>query len=232
MFITVISSSVQYFTLLIPIRSNKRRSSIGTFMRPHSSEGNHAANSKPQKAPPPKLDYRSMVSIDDMPELFVSFDSKYCVVVVGSCLWWLWICTLFLHWLYSQGVVKFNICHNTHHTCTRYSPPLWSFVHPQMLYHKPLPSLLPPSTHTPNPSPSTSTTALCLPQCEHRCIRNSINWVRFLFDHRERRHQRRWRLLLICILCVSCVSYLRLSSVFCLLISLCAFLSSSIVSWL
>lgn len=44
-------------------------------MRPHSSEGNHAA-SKPVKAPPPKLDYRSMVSIDDMPELFVSFDSK------------------------------------------------------------------------------------------------------------------------------------------------------------
>lgn len=54
----------------------RRRSSIGTFMRPHSSEGNHHAATKPVKAPPPKLDYRSMVSIDDMPELFVSFDSK------------------------------------------------------------------------------------------------------------------------------------------------------------
>lgn len=50
-----------------------RRSSIGTFIRPHSSEGTHL-KPKPQ---PPKLDYRSMVSIDDMPELFVSFDSKY-----------------------------------------------------------------------------------------------------------------------------------------------------------
>lgn len=51
-----------------------RRSSIGTFIRPHSSEG---SQQKVAKAPPPKLDYRSMVSIDDMPELFVSFDSKY-----------------------------------------------------------------------------------------------------------------------------------------------------------
>lgn len=51
-----------------------RRSSIGTFIRPNSSDG---MQTKPTKAPPPKLDYRSMVSIDDMPELFVSFDSKY-----------------------------------------------------------------------------------------------------------------------------------------------------------
>lgn len=40
-------------------------------------------SSKPSKIPPPKLDYRSMVSVDDMPELFVSFDSKsnccYCL---------------------------------------------------------------------------------------------------------------------------------------------------------
>lgn len=50
-----------------------RRSSIGTFIRPNSSEGSQP---KPVKAAPPKLDYRSMVSIDDMPELFVSFDSK------------------------------------------------------------------------------------------------------------------------------------------------------------
>ncbi|XP_031635684.1 oxidation resistance protein 1 isoform X5 [Contarinia nasturtii] len=48
-----------------------RRSSIGTFIRPNSSDG---SQTKPVKAPPPKLDYRSMVSIDDMPELFVSFD--------------------------------------------------------------------------------------------------------------------------------------------------------------
>lgn len=34
-------------------------------------------SSKPAKIIPPKLDYRSMVSVDDMPELFVSFDSKF-----------------------------------------------------------------------------------------------------------------------------------------------------------
>ncbi|XP_040155891.1 nuclear receptor coactivator 7 isoform X5 [Anopheles arabiensis] len=48
------------------------RSSIGTFIRQHPSEG--SANK--QKPAPPKLDYRSMVSIDDMPTLFVSFDMK------------------------------------------------------------------------------------------------------------------------------------------------------------
>ncbi|XP_058171036.1 uncharacterized protein LOC131286161 isoform X1 [Anopheles ziemanni] len=46
------------------------RSSIGTFIRPHPSEG----SAHKQKQAPPKLDYRSMVSIDDMPTLFVSFD--------------------------------------------------------------------------------------------------------------------------------------------------------------
>uniref|UniRef100_A0A182M734 LysM domain-containing protein n=1 Tax=Anopheles culicifacies TaxID=139723 RepID=A0A182M734_9DIPT len=46
------------------------RSSIGTFIRQHPAEG--SANK--QKPAPPKLDYRSMVSIDDMPTLFVSFD--------------------------------------------------------------------------------------------------------------------------------------------------------------
>ncbi|XP_031345100.1 oxidation resistance protein 1-like isoform X2 [Photinus pyralis] len=44
------------------------RSSVGTFMRQPTE------NVKPPKVPPPKLDYRSMVSVDDMPELFVSFD--------------------------------------------------------------------------------------------------------------------------------------------------------------
>lgn len=49
-----------------------RRSSIGTFIRPQpTTEGGPAPK---QKQPPPKLDYRSMVSIDDMPTLFVSFD--------------------------------------------------------------------------------------------------------------------------------------------------------------
>uniref|UniRef100_A0A6B2EEC0 Oxidation resistance protein 1 n=1 Tax=Phlebotomus kandelakii TaxID=1109342 RepID=A0A6B2EEC0_9DIPT len=55
-----------------------RRSSIGTFIRPSpssSESSSHPSSShKSSKAPPPKLDYRSMVSIDDMPELFVSFD--------------------------------------------------------------------------------------------------------------------------------------------------------------
>nr|CAD7262085.1 unnamed protein product [Timema shepardi] len=51
------------------------RSSVGTFIRqhPHPSE----PKTHVPKAPPPKLDYRSMVSVDDMPELFVSFDSDH-----------------------------------------------------------------------------------------------------------------------------------------------------------
>lgn len=44
-----------------------RRSSVGTFIR-------QPTESSKSKAPPPKLDYRSMVSVEDMPELFVSFD--------------------------------------------------------------------------------------------------------------------------------------------------------------
>lgn len=65
------------------ICSLDRRSSIGTFIRPHSSDVNSsgalssASAGKPVKAPAPRLDYRSMVSIDDMPELFASFDSEY-----------------------------------------------------------------------------------------------------------------------------------------------------------
>ncbi|XP_021705744.1 oxidation resistance protein 1 isoform X7 [Aedes aegypti] len=51
-----------------------RRSSIGTFIRPQSSAETGSATK--QKQAPPKLDYRSMVSIDDMPTLFVSFDMK------------------------------------------------------------------------------------------------------------------------------------------------------------
>ncbi|XP_046667905.1 nuclear receptor coactivator 7 isoform X9 [Homalodisca vitripennis] len=48
------------------------RSSVGTFIRQqhHSSP----SNSSKDKNAAPKLDYRSMVSVEDMPELFVSFD--------------------------------------------------------------------------------------------------------------------------------------------------------------
>lgn len=47
-----------------------RRSSVGTFIRQPTE------SSSKTKAIPPKLDYRSMVSVEDMPELFVSLDSK------------------------------------------------------------------------------------------------------------------------------------------------------------
>ncbi|XP_050307311.1 oxidation resistance protein 1 isoform X2 [Anthonomus grandis grandis] len=46
-----------------------RRSSVGTFIRQPTEGG-----SKKTKDPPPKLDYRSMVSVEDKPELFASFD--------------------------------------------------------------------------------------------------------------------------------------------------------------
>lgn len=43
-----------------------------------TSSGNSSMDSgRGHKQMPPKLDYRSMVSVDDMPELFVSFDSKF-----------------------------------------------------------------------------------------------------------------------------------------------------------
>ncbi|XP_050351802.1 oxidation resistance protein 1 isoform X6 [Nymphalis io] len=42
-----------------------RRSSLGGFGRSHT---------KPSSATQPRLDYRSMVSVDDMPDLFASFD--------------------------------------------------------------------------------------------------------------------------------------------------------------
>lgn len=60
-----------------------RRSSIGTFIRSHPSSESSASSqsNKPKKEAPPKLDYRSMVSIDDMPALFVSFDSKLKVAI-------------------------------------------------------------------------------------------------------------------------------------------------------
>ncbi|XP_019887775.1 nuclear receptor coactivator 7 isoform X5 [Ooceraea biroi] len=55
------------------------RSSVGTFIRqqPLTSSGSSSVDSSrgsKTSAAPPRLDYRSMVSVDDMPELFVSFD--------------------------------------------------------------------------------------------------------------------------------------------------------------
>lgn len=72
-----------------------RRSSIGTFIRPHSTDANSsgsasssiAAGGKLAKAPAPRLDYRSMVSIDDMPELFQSFDSKFHFKKILTNIW-------------------------------------------------------------------------------------------------------------------------------------------------
>ncbi|XP_030374073.1 uncharacterized protein LOC115623726 isoform X4 [Scaptodrosophila lebanonensis] len=50
------------------------RSSIGTFIRPHSSEGTSSSTKLKEAKQQPKLDYRSMVSMDDKPELFISVD--------------------------------------------------------------------------------------------------------------------------------------------------------------
>lgn len=49
-----------------------RRSSLGGFGRSHA---------KVSSATQPRLDYRSMVSVDDMPDLFASFDSKYILFI-------------------------------------------------------------------------------------------------------------------------------------------------------
>lgn len=58
-----------------------RRSSVGTFIRqqPLTSSGSSSVDSSrgsKTSTTAPRLDYRSMVSVEDMPELFVSFDSK------------------------------------------------------------------------------------------------------------------------------------------------------------
>ncbi|CAH1133819.1 unnamed protein product [Ceutorhynchus assimilis] len=47
------------------------RSSVGTFIRQPTEGG---SKKKEPKEPPPKLDYRSMVSVEDKPDLFASFD--------------------------------------------------------------------------------------------------------------------------------------------------------------
>ncbi|XP_074040420.1 TLD domain-containing protein mustard isoform X3 [Leptinotarsa decemlineata] len=59
------AADVQHSSMFSKVFS--RRSSVGTFIR-QPTEGSKT------KVPPPKLDYRSMVSVEDMPELFVSFD--------------------------------------------------------------------------------------------------------------------------------------------------------------
>jgi LysM repeat protein len=52
-----------------------RRSSVTTFIRQqHNSSNSRSDSQSTSKAMQPKLDYRSMVSVDDMPELFVSFE--------------------------------------------------------------------------------------------------------------------------------------------------------------
>ncbi|XP_025195396.1 oxidation resistance protein 1 isoform X5 [Melanaphis sacchari] len=52
-----------------------RRSSVTTFIRQqHNSSNSRSDNQSTSKTMQPKLDYRSMVSVDDMPELFVSFE--------------------------------------------------------------------------------------------------------------------------------------------------------------
>ncbi|XP_050433175.1 nuclear receptor coactivator 7 isoform X3 [Adelges cooleyi] len=51
------------------------RSSVTTFIRQQQHGSNSRSDSQNStKTVPPRLDYRSMVSVDDMPELFVSFD--------------------------------------------------------------------------------------------------------------------------------------------------------------
>ncbi|XP_072396845.1 oxidation resistance protein 1 isoform X2 [Diabrotica undecimpunctata] len=60
------AADVQHSSVFSKVFS--RRSSVGTFMRQPTE------SSSKSKTPAPKLDYRSMVSVEDMPELFVSFD--------------------------------------------------------------------------------------------------------------------------------------------------------------
>lgn len=42
----------------------------------HNNSNSRSDSQSSSKTMPPKLDYRSMVSMEDMPELFVSFESK------------------------------------------------------------------------------------------------------------------------------------------------------------
>jgi len=71
------------FTIIIfTYKFSFRRSSVGTFIRqqPLTSSGSSSVDSSrgsKTSTTAPRLDYRSMVSVEDMPELFVSFDSKY-----------------------------------------------------------------------------------------------------------------------------------------------------------
>lgn len=53
---------------------NTRRSSVGTFIGRQQTE---TKEPKERKPPAPKLDIRSMVDVDEMPDLFRSIDRKY-----------------------------------------------------------------------------------------------------------------------------------------------------------
>lgn len=71
----------KFFYTLFIYKFTFRRSSVGTFIRqqPLTSSGSSSVDSSrgSKTSAAPRLDYRSMVSVEDMPELFVSFDSKY-----------------------------------------------------------------------------------------------------------------------------------------------------------
>lgn len=69
------------FVPILTLSLSFRRSSVGTFIRqqPLTSSGSSSVDSSrgsKTSTTAPRLDYRSMVSVEDMPELFVSFDSK------------------------------------------------------------------------------------------------------------------------------------------------------------
>lgn len=98
-----------------------RRSSVGTFIRqqPLTSSGSSSVDSSrgsKTSTTAPRLDYRSMVSVEDMPELFVSFDSKYhCVSATYSMF------TYFIIGMNNLIFVKIStdvsFTQNTHHCC-------------------------------------------------------------------------------------------------------------------
>lgn len=55
-----------------------RRSSVGTFIGRQQTE---TKEPKERKPPAPKLDIRSMVDVDEMPDLFRSIDRKYLIIL-------------------------------------------------------------------------------------------------------------------------------------------------------
>ena len=65
-----------------------RRSSVGTIMK-------QASDASKPKTVAPKLDYKSMVSVNDMPELFASLDSKL----------------LLMHYNNTSKYIEIHFCH-------------------------------------------------------------------------------------------------------------------------